>query len=582
VSKRVVIGLLTNDLVGTYQYTFWAGMKSVAQSEDCDLISFNGGEIGSADQTKRMRNSTFELVKKARPDALVVLAPVLANNGSLSFASSFIDSLMPIPLVTVGLELAGHPSSTIDNPSGIAQVVEHLVLGHGRKKLVFVGGPPGNPDAEHRRRAFLETLSRLEIHFDPSFELAGEFDFGIARDEVRALLDRRTLFDGLVAANDEMALGAMDALKAHGILVPQDVAVVGFDDVQDALHSTPSLTTVHQPVFEQGVSCVHRILRMLDSGEWEPASPLPVSVVRRGSCGCRPKAIEEACSSLVPGSAVDASSEVLGSRAHLDAVRESCGLPDDSIRTADLFETLLAALVDDCRTGDPSSSIDAFLALARGFSIGRQDPDLWQTLITRIRSASLPYIRKDPENGLGFDGLLHLLRVVAQHHVVQATTYQSLQMQRWSRRLHEISSRIQNGFEIGDIVDLVARECNSLRISSLHLLLRDYGVDSNSLRLALSVDRGIRMPLPPDGVVTEPEELFRRIVHESPIRSALVVEPLFFEEVDLGYILLDLVSRRGMLLDSLRSQISAAIMGAQISLEGSSTPSGPRIPFEFR
>lgn len=77
-----------------------------------------------------------------------------------------------------------------------------------------------------------------------------------------------------------------------------------------------------------------------------------------------------------------------------------------------------------------------------------------------------------------------------------------------------------------------------------------------------------------------PEELFRRIVHESPIRSALVVEPLFFEEVDLGYIILDLVSRRGMLLDSLRSQISAAIMGAQISIEGSSGPNGLFIPSE--
>jgi DNA-binding LacI/PurR family transcriptional regulator len=579
-NRRFVIGLLTNDLVGTYQYTFWAGMKSAAQSEDCDLISFNGGEIGSADQTKRMRNATFDLVGKAKPDALVVLAPVLVNNGGLSLANSFIDALMPTPLITVGVELAGHPSSTIDNSAGMARIVEHLVRVHARRRLAFVGGPPRNPDAALRREAFVETLARLEVPFDRSLEVGGRFDFGIARDEVRALLDDGARFDALVAANDEMALGAMDALKAHGILVPQEVAVVGFDDIQDALHSTPSLTTVHQPVFEQGVSCVHRLLAMLEGVASDHAHPLAVSLVQRGSCGCQPKVIAEASTLLVPGSEHDASREDVGSSAHLDAVRKFRLLPDGSVRTAQLFEALMAALVEESGTGGSSSTIDAFLALARGFSTGRQDPDLWQTMITRIRSASLPYIRNDPEKGLVLDGLLHLLRVVAQHHVVQAATYQSLQMQRWSRRLHEISSRIQNGTGIEEIVEVVARECNSLRISSLHLLLRDYGLDSSSLRLALSIDRGIRRALPSEGEAMGPEELFRRIVHESPIRSALVVEPLFFEEVDLGYIILDLVSRRGMLLDSLRSQISAAIMGAQISIEGSSGPNGLFIPSE--
>ncbi len=126
-TKRLLVAFLTNDLVGSYQYALWSGMKSAAREEDCDLVSFNGGELGSGDPSKLMRNSAFELLKHARPDAIVLTAPVLANATTPEEREAFIASFAPTPVVTVGVVVPGHPAVMIDNAHGMAEAVEHLV-----------------------------------------------------------------------------------------------------------------------------------------------------------------------------------------------------------------------------------------------------------------------------------------------------------------------------------------------------------------------------------------------------------------------------------------------------------------------
>lgn len=559
--KRYLIGLLTNDLVGSYQYALWAGMKSAARAEDCDLVSFNGGEIGSDDRTKAMRNAAFDLVAHSKPDALVLLAPVLGNSAAVEQIDSFVRGLPGVPIVTVGIAFPGHPSVQVDNAAGMERLVEHVVQVHERRRFAFVGGPVRNPDAIVRRQAFLRVLEREGVAFDPALDLVGEFDFGIARDRVKAALDGGVDFDVLVAANDEMALGAMEALRERGRRVPDDVVVTGFDDIEDGLFATPALTTIHQPVFEQGEACLRLALDRIDGIEVPAVTLQPATLVRRGSCGCLSRSQEEArtarCRAIAAGAGVPGGPE------HLDAVRVAC---EGGSRVTGPLQDLVGALSSDVLNGGTDDSMNAFQFLMETASRPDDDQDRWQIFLSRLRSASWAFLARDAACSAAFEDLLHQMRVVVHERAVQAAAYRSVQMQRWARSLQETGCELINSFELPALVETLARDLKSLQISSLHLLLDAPEACRGEMRLALSVQDGERANLPPQGKMFDLDRLFRHVRRRSPIRSELVVEPLFFGDVQLGFVLMEIANRRGMLMDAFRAQISASIMGSRFAM----------------
>lgn len=558
--KRNLVALFTNDLVGSYQYALWAGMKAAAREEDCDLVSFNGGEVGSRNPLKSMRTSAFDLVHPARPDAIVLTAPVLANAATMEEKDAFLASLAPIPIVTVGFEIPGHPAVMVDNAKGMEDAVEHLVSAHGRRHLVYIGGARSNPDAIVRRSAFLGVLERHGIPFDPSAELVGEFDFGIARDRLRAYLDSGAEFNGVVAANDEMALGAMEALKERGRKIPDDVVVMGFDDIEDGQFSSPALATVRQPVFQQGETALRLALDLIDGSHAETGRRHGAVLVRRGSCGCHSRALEEA----LTGRRADVAEGAPGSREHLEECGKACRAMPGCSRMLDALEQLGMAMAKDVQGEGSSETLETFQYLLETHSHPEDPPDKWQIFLSKYRSASLPFFSATKEMSERFEGLVHQMRVVVHERTTQQATYRSIQIQRWTRFLNETGSELVNSFDEKDLVRALSQAMKGLQISSLHLVLRDPGAKSGKGRLVLSVDPNSTVETEPGGTVLDYGQLFDQIVRRAHLRSTIVVEPLFFGDTQLGFVLLELSLRRGIMLDILRVQISAALMGSRI------------------
>lgn len=558
-TKRLLVAFLTNDLVGSYQYALWSGMKSAAREEDCDLVSFNGGELGSGDPSKLMRNSAFELLKHARPDGIVLTAPVLANATTPEEREAFIASFAPTPVVTVGVVVPGHPAVMIDNAHGMEEAVEHLVVVHGRRRLAFVGGPVPNPDAIVRRQAFLDVLGRHGILHDPSREIVGEFDFGIAHDRMLELLDSGAEFDGVVAANDEMALGVMEALKERGRKIPDDVVVIGFDDVEDGQYSHPALATVRQPVFEQGETALRLVLDMLDGVEVGPESRHAALLVRRGSCGCHSFALEDARRERSGAEGGEPAAPE-----HVEACRKACTGLEGSARLGDSLDEFAHAIAEDVGGHGGHAALKSFHIILETHSHPEDTPGRWQVFLSRIRHASLPFFSASPESAQRFEDVIHQLRVVVHERTAQLAAYRSLQTQRWTRRLNEAGSLLVNSFDEADLVETLHREMKNLQITSIHLLLRGKGLEPDAGRLILSVEQGVRADLPPGGKGMRYDKLFDQLVRKAHLRSTLVVEPLFFGKTQIGYVFLELALRRGVLLDILRGQISAALMGARV------------------
>jgi LacI family transcriptional regulator len=175
-----------------------------------------------------------------------------------------------------------------DNFSGSAAIITHLIADHGKRRLFHVDGPPNSPDAGQRRQA-LEYVLRS----NPQCALIGSTQgiLSVRSGEVAGenLLARygTALPDAVVCANDQMAIGVLRAFAADGVRVPEDVAVIGFDDIALGSLYDPALSTVHQPMRLLGERACTRLLDRIADPSLRPAVELlPTELVLRVSCGC--------------------------------------------------------------------------------------------------------------------------------------------------------------------------------------------------------------------------------------------------------------------------------------------------------
>lgn len=558
-NQRPVIGLLVNDLVGSYQYGIWSGVEKGAKEAGCDVVSFNGGELGSAMLNKLMRNETFRLASAEDIDALVVVAPAIANAVPRQEAIRFIRELSSVPFIVVGMDDPSVPCVMVDNDAGMEAVVEHVVGHHLRKRPLFLGGPLLNPEAITRRGVFLAVLERYGIELDPLLDLVGEFDYGLGRQRILETLDQGLHFDAVIAANDEMALGAMEALKERGLRIPDDVVVTGFDDIEDASYSTPALTSVRQPVADQGLTSIRLLLSHLREGKKLPTMVMePASLVARGSCGCHSASLIEGSGAFARDGATAISP--------LEFARRIGKILDQSPESGIVSQ--LAGTLHACtHAGAVEAAILAFEACMTTLAADNDNSDHWQSTISRMRRGLLPAFGQDPAAQIAVETAFHQMRILAHERAVQKSSFQSARIERWTRQLHVTGSHLITNFEVENLVESLAGDLGNLQLSSCHLLLRDPGSPPDRLRLILSYAKGVRKPCPAEGIVVESNGIIRQLLSMESETSAIAIEPLFFESTNLGFALLELAPRRGMLLDALRTQISAALMGARLAGE---------------
>jgi LacI family transcriptional regulator, galactose operon repressor len=190
--------------------------------------------------------------------------------------------------------IAGSPGETHadvvdgDNRAGTMALARHLVEQHGKTRLFYIAGPAEAPDARERRAVFAETLAGYPgVRLHGCFE--GRFAAISGQRAVRELLaaPRRELPDAIACGNDQMAIGAIRELHTAGIRVPEDIAVVGFDDMHLGALLTPPLTTVHQPMRLLGErACSMLLERIADPALPRRAERLPTTLIVRESCGC--------------------------------------------------------------------------------------------------------------------------------------------------------------------------------------------------------------------------------------------------------------------------------------------------------
>jgi DNA-binding LacI/PurR family transcriptional regulator/serine phosphatase RsbU (regulator of sigma subunit) len=564
-ARRRTIGVLAEHVLDEYQNTVLFGAADELREQGASVVLFCGGVLNAPDPASAQRNALYELVEPARLDALIVLSP-LGNHVGTSALETWCARFEPLPICTLSVALPDRPSVLVDDAAAMRRLVQHLIDTHGARRIAFVRGPEGNEEAERRYAVFRETVLDAELAFDPELVTVGDFNAPSGAEAVRLLCDeRRVSFDALVAANDYMALGAMEALQARGIDVPRRVAVAGFDDIDEARFATPPLTTVRQPLYDSGRQA-GRIALALVRGETAPERVvLDTLLVLRESCGC----------TVDHGVAPEPIVEfrvVRSLAAHLSSKREETAAalaravsPEHARIAPDWGGTLFDAFAADVgdHAGDRFvAELEAILrrVVAAGGSIRP-----WHAVISILSNVTME-TSGDSAAVYRADDVLHRARVLIGDLRERVQAQHRIRRERWIRTLHETSEALMSVFGADALVDAVAKQLPRLQIPACVLAV----YESPAPSVATSTSRAIFLWDEDRNAAADGEHPRFRSRDLAPAGwldarpRTVVAEPLVFHGEQLGFALFEVGPREGVVYEGLRELVSSAMKGARL------------------
>ena len=427
-------------------------------------------------------------------DGLIIWSSALDWIVNEAQTEAFCRRFSPLPVVSVGRAFAGIPSVLVDNYQGMRDAVCHLIEHHGHRRIAFLRGPEGAQEEELRFRAYRDALT---AHGLP---LAAELISGHTNWErsdgpvaIADFLDTRGLrpkldFDAIIAVGDDMACGALETLQARGVLVPEDVAVVGFNDDDEGRAILPALTTVRQPVEKMAQAAVSTLMALLSAQPAAELVTLPLELVVRRSCGCLSPGVLQAAvrASETPSQPV---------------ITSHAALVTQIVRATGASEIAIARLLADFQADLEANPKGAFLGtlndLLQRDALADRDVSVWHAGLSVMRGGLLPALAATAVPSA--EDLWQQGRVLVGETAAQAHAYQRFRAEQDTRLLGDLSQRIQTAAHRAALMDTLAAELPALGVAACYLALyEETDGPAQMARLLFAFDRhGVR-ELDPD------------------------------------------------------------------------------------
>ncbi len=269
--RTLSIGVVTQAMDSPFYGASLRGIEDELDSAGYNSL-FVSGHWNAAAEAR-----CIATLRSRRVDGLIVLTGRMSDQALKVYAKS-----LPVVVTGRALKAPGLFALNFDNFLGGQLATQHLIeLGH--RKIAFITGDPKHPDATERLRGYRAALEAAGIAFEPALVVAGEFQEESGLLAIDHLLKNGQQFSAIFAANDQMAQGAALGLYRRALRVPDDVSLIGFDDLPISMYATPPLSTVHHPAYELGRLAATAMMQLLTGATPTAQAPLPRLIVREST-----------------------------------------------------------------------------------------------------------------------------------------------------------------------------------------------------------------------------------------------------------------------------------------------------------
>ncbi len=501
------------------------GIQAAAHDRNCNLLMACGIDSGRPAWPLLSPEVDFVPVGPWNTDGLIIVSPFASEAGE-RYAQDLISS--GFPAIFAGDRDSG-PAVVADNMGGIRQALEHLV-NHGHRQIAFIAGRQSeHSDSGVRLQAFEKEQRLLNLQFNPNLVAYGSHNYEGGRQAIQQIISQGEKFTAVIASNDRSAIGVLDGLRKNGFMVPQDIALIGFDDRLEARALVPSLTTVHYPMFGLGYQAVELLLKAIKGKSVvKELVRIPTRLVIRESCGCLPglpasvqeESLEQKPLEITREQVVSRLAKVMTVAVH----NESLWLSQKEV--AYLVQRLVEAFLLSLEQKDPLTFHLMIKQILERVSDRGDDLFAWQAAVTILRD-QLPLIRRvvniqlpDPQE----EDMLHQVRVAISDAARARSTRSLLHQAREADQVGLMTSKFFTAHEEHEIFDVLATDLPTIGIQGATVgyyeaegedpvacsVLQTSFINSNSGTLRL--EAGMRFPsrqFSPEGLhpVEQPRQL---------------------------------------------------------------------------
>jgi diguanylate cyclase (GGDEF)-like protein len=571
-SNQPTIGLLIAELERMYHLPLWQGINDACIRKNINLIIFTGEAIKTPRDYYAQSNAVYDLVNPEQLDGLIIASGSIGNYIELDEMEEFCGRFDSLPMVSISLPIKGIPSLLIDNQEGMKEAINHLIVEHGRKRMVFIRGPVSNSEAEQRYKAYLECLAEHNIPFDPELVLQGDFGPNSGVTAINNFLNRQKVkFDAVIGANDSMALEVLNTLSEKGYKIPEEIAVIGFDDCADAQFSSPPLTTVKQSMYHLGQKATAMLMEIIEEKRVFPEKTLfPTQLVIRQSCGCLPLPeieIKESKEQVIVSSIESFITHLHRNKSMIvPEVINSLSAPneDEANLKSDveqLFEAYLEALGSIQGYNSFFHTLNEILTKSILFAKVVYD---WQNAIYTMEKLVLNILPIGDEYCFTVD-LFQKAQIIAGEVMRRREAFRNLEITRLNWLLNQIDENISLVTDIDALIDILIEALPALGLRSCFFSLfndTEHYLSPNSIlplksTLFLAYDRNNYIEKENYSYPTVqliPERYL-------PIRNRFtwIIKTLHHQEKAFGYTTFDLGNCRETIYAALQGQMSIAL-----------------------
>ncbi|MFN2290482.1 MAG: substrate-binding domain-containing protein [Anaerolineae bacterium] len=550
----------------SYLEPIFQGACLASQDLSCNLLLGCGmgpwtgqGESLRAAWPLSSPESDFVPIGPWNTDGLIAVSP-LHSQARSNYLQDLIAAGYPVVFVAAGER---GPTIVADNRSGLLEAMRHLVE-HGHQRIAFIAGSPEDMEGDtgERLRAYHEAVEVHDLPADPDLVAWGQHRYDGGYRAMRQVLASGVSFTAVQASNDESALGAMQALREAGHRIPQDVAIVGFDDRPESAVQEPALSSVRVPLRQMGYRAVESLFRYL-MGESQTVEPARIEtrLVARASCGCGQLSLRTPARDAVTAQA--ASPQRAGSRTQLvqtmatRVLAGTQGSPSDE--TEGLCRRLVEAFYASLDQGEGSAFENVLHAVLRQVAASGDEVHIWQAALSSLR---------DGLDGLSAGSLSLALQLVDRARIIISTSIQRQFRQRgvdqkWMlNRLSVLTARLLAAIDEEQVYEVLAQHLPAMGIHTVWITR--FGAEGDDPLAwttlqditSLGEDRErntVRFPsreFPPDGLVSA----------DQPFSLALF--PLTGPHGQLGYVVFD--TEHLDLYGAITQQLATALNSAQL------------------
>ncbi|SEE04817.1 transcriptional regulator, LacI family [Rhizobiales bacterium GAS188] len=275
-NRTFTLGMIITNSTNPFFTEVMRGVEATCNDQGYSLILCHSG-----DEMQKLVGYLKTLMSK-RIDGLVVMT----TNANQGFFNR-LHQVRRIPVVAIDAMPSAVDCVVNDDSALGGRIAGDFLIGRGFRRLACIAGPPNHPRSIERVGGFKSALAASGL--DPHTLVTVPSDLTIGdgyRAMTQLLRDRRTWPEAIFAGNDLLAMGALCAIHEHGLSVPDDISVIGYDDIELASYTAPPLTTIRQPAFDIGAKAVDLVIQFLEKGEALPRlQTFPPILVERRSVG---------------------------------------------------------------------------------------------------------------------------------------------------------------------------------------------------------------------------------------------------------------------------------------------------------